>query len=310
MNKSFNEAGLQMAWDSTSLKLAETCLRKYQYKMIEGWQPRGLSVHLKFGLHYATALEHFYKHIALGATRDEALELVIHEALIETWDHERDEAGNRLPDTGQRWQSDHATKTRENLIRTLVWYVDQFDDNTIEVVKLSDGKPAVEYSFALPVDDGLIFSGHLDRVVTFSGDAYVMDQKTTGSTITSNYFKGFNPDTQMSMYSFAGRMVYNIAIRGVIIDAASIMVGFTRFERGFTFRTEDQLNEWYDDALATVESAHRATRENHFPLRTVSCGMYGGCEFREICSRSPAVRKNFLAGDFVKAERWDPLKSR
>jgi hypothetical protein len=40
-----------------------------------------------------------------------------------------------------------------------------------------------------------------------------------------------------------------------------------------------------------------------------ACGNYGGCPFRELCSRSPKVRENFLKSDYVD-HNWDPLKAR
>lgn len=292
--------GKQFAWDSTSLKLVETCHYKYYLKMGEGWSNRRKSVHLLFGGWFADAREHYYKYRALGATSNEALCKVVREALIATWDDEK----------GVPWVSDHNTKTRENLIRTIVWYVDQFENDKIEVIKLADGKPAVELSFALPVDNGIIFCGHLDSLVNYSDDLYVMDQKTTQSTISSYWFDQFTPDTQMSMYTFAGKMIYKMPVKGVIIDGAQIAVGFTRFERGFAFRSEGQLNEWYDGAMAHIEAIHRSTKNNFFPMNTTSCGMFGGCEFRSICSRSPEVRERFLEGDFERTERWNPLKTR
>lgn len=294
--------GVQVAWDSTSLKLAETCLRKYQYKMIEGWQPRRKSVHLLFGGWYATALEHYYKHRALGLNSNDALIFVVREALEATWIREENYNGP--------WISDHPTKTRENLIRTIVWYVDQFENEKVEVVRLNDGSPAVEYSFRLSVDDGVMFSGHIDRLVTFSDQYYVMDQKTTASTLGSYYFDQFNPDTQFSLYTFAGQMIYHLPVTGVIIDAAQVAVGFTRFERGFTFRTKAQLDEWYGNALWHIRLAQQATEKKEFPMNDTSCNNYGGCEFRGICSRSPEVRKNFLLGDFTQEEVWNPLRSR
>ena len=303
--------GTQWAWDSTSIKLAETCLRKYQYKMIDGYQPARKSVHLLFGGWYASALEHYYGYTAAGMSSDEALLEVVGETLIETWEYESDEAGDPIPGTGAPWQSDHNTKTRENLIRTIVWYIDQFgDDDSMQTVILSDGKPAVEHSFRLEADNGIILCGHLDRLVEYGGKPYIQDQKTTGSTITGRYFDGFNPDTQMSLYTFAGRAIFGLPVKGIVIDAAQIAVGFSRFERGFTFRDDASLTEWYDDSMYHIERAQVATRENHFPKNAASCGNYGGCEFHNICSHSPTVREQFLKGDFVQGKRWDPLEVR
>lgn len=336
MNQSFDATGAQWAWDATSISLAQTCLRKYKYKMIEGWSPRNQSAHLRFGSAYASALEHYYKYRALGADSEEALRKVVFEALIETWDYPTCETckghgiidqslggasqsvatscpdclGKGTAGEGKPWESDHNLKTRENLIRTIIWYVAQFEDEAITVWHTPEGKPAVEYSYTLNVEDGIAFCGHIDRLVEYADAIWVMDQKTTGSAITKKYMDGFKPNTQMSMYSFAGKAVYSAPIKGVIIDAAQVAVGFSRFERGFTTRTETELNEWYDDAMYWIAQARAAAIEQHFPMNPASCGNYGGCEFRHVCSRSPEVRPRFLAADFEQGPSWDPLERR
>lgn len=306
----FDASGAQYAFDSTSIKLAETCLRKYKYKMIDGWQPERKSPHLIFGGIYASALEDYHKAIAQGIDREQAIRDVVHMALIETWEHDLDDEGNPVPDSGHPWDSGHNLKTRGNLVRSIVWYFEQFASDPCETVILSDGTAAVEHSFKLPVDNDIIFAGHLDRLVNYSDSLYVQDQKTSGSTITARFFDGFNPDTQMSMYTWAGQAIFGVPVKGVMIDGAQIAVGFTRFERGFTFRSSDQLDEWYDGVMHTIETARRATLDNYFPMNPSSCSQYGGCEFRFVCARAPSVREQFLKGDFVQGEIWNPLRSR
>lgn len=294
------ENGIQFAWNSTSLKLIQECLYKYKLIMLDGWQSEELSVHLRFGAAYATALEHFFKHLADGKSREEALLQVVRDAMIETWDTEAD-APHKF---------DHNTKTRENLIRSIVWYFDHFSEDTMPTVILQDGRPAVEHTVVLPVDNNIIFTGHLDRLVEYTGNIMIMDQKTTGTTITPRYFEGYSPDTQMSMYTFLGKAAFQLPIKGVVIDAAQIAVGFTRFERGFTFRTQSQLDEWYNNMMYQIETAQAATKENYFPQNTTACGNYGGCPFREACSRSPEVREQFLKARFVQGVPMDPLSVR
>jgi len=303
----FTTDGVQYAWDSTSLKWAQSCLRYYKYKMIDGWQSVLKSHHLLFGGHYATALEHYHKHRANGMSLDEALEEVVHEALINTWEVTGTKDGESI---GRPWDSFDSAKNRETLIRSIIWYIDTFAEDSLSTVILPNGKAAVEYSFTLEIDYGNLLSGHIDRLCEMNGDYYVMDQKTTGSTITSRFFDQFNPDTQMSLYTFAGKAIFELPVKGVIIDGAQIAVGFTRFERGFTFRTESSLDEWYDDTLFTIQSVQDATRNNHFPMNPTSCNNYSGCEFRKVCSKSPEVREQFLKADFVKGKRWNPLERR
>lgn len=324
MNESW-ENGVQFVWDATSISLAQSCLYKYKLKMIDGWRPRRASVHLRFGGHYATALEHFHKLIYVDKLPyDDALRAVVREALEATWDRACPECqGTGLIEdqtcpvcagakevAGTPWASDDPNKTRETLIRTIIWYLEEFREDTVQVRLLADGTPAVEHSFMLPVDNGIIFSGHLDRVVDYSGDTYVMDQKTTKSTLSAYYFDKYSPNTQMSMYTFAGQAVLAAPIKGVIIDAAQIAVGFTKFTRGFTFRTQPLLDEWYNDTLFWIAQAQEATRRNHFPQNPAACDQYGGCEFRSICQRNAALRENFLRAGFDRMAPWNPAESR
>lgn len=298
-NKSFAN-GVQWAWDATSISLAMTCPRKYYYTMIRQIQPRGLSVHLRFGQLYASALEHFYKYRADGASIDDALLRVVRETMIATWID------------GAPEQFAHSSKTRNSLLRSIVWYVDQFGEESpdgIQTYHLSDGRPAVELSFTLEISPDLVFCGHLDRVVSYAGQLYVMDQKTTASTIGPYFFDQFKPDVQMSMYTFAGQAILQSPIRGVLIDGAQIAVGFTRFERGFTYRTKDELEEWLSDVLHIIEQTREYTRAEQFPRNLTACQNYGGCPFKPLCSTSFSHRESVIASDYIP-KLWDPIERR
>ena len=186
--KSFDESGIQYAWDATSLSNYEKCPRYYQFVNLLGYQPKDKSVHLIFGGLYAAALEHYHKYLTEGMSVDDATIAVVRAAMVETWEYdwEDDVDGQRtkIPGSGKPWDSMHSTKTRETLIRSIVWYLDHFADDETKVI-YTDGVPAVEYSFALPLDNDIVWCGHIDRLVEYSGDPYVMDQKTSGSTISS-----------------------------------------------------------------------------------------------------------------------------
>ena len=315
---------VQFAWDSTSLGWLKTCPRLYEYQMIEGWRPRGSGVHLVFGQHYHSALECYDKYRALEPerTHDEAVHNTVHELLLWTWDRENGP-----------WTSDHPSKNRETLVRSVVWYLDQFKDDPAATLILANGKPAVELSFRMELDWGpkltevwysnnineenqlrghkqpYILSGHLDRVVDFGGQKYVMDRKTTGSSPTPHYFDGFAPDNQMSIYTLAARVQFSTPVAGVIIDAAQIAVGFTRFQRGFTYRTEAQLEEWLADFRFWTAQAEGFAETGYWPMNDKSCNQFGGCTFRRICSKNPEMRQTFLESDFER-KPWNPLQSR
>ena len=305
----FSAPGVQWAWDSTSLGTFKDCPRKYFYTLVMGYRARGESVHLTFGIHYHHGLEYYDKLRAEGQDHEDALREVVFDLMCRTWTRESDE------DEGRPWTTDH-TKNRETLLRSVVWYIEYFRDDPAKTLILSNGRPAVELTFRFEVDDGLVLSGHLDRVVEFADGIYVMDRKTTGSTVGAYYFERYEPDNQMSLYSLAAQVVYQTPVRGVIIDAAQIAVGFTRFARGMTYRTPDQLQEWLTFTKQWVAQAqamgHAMTTETDhrpWPMNDKSCHDYGGCPFRKVCSRSPSVRQQILESDY-EVSHWNPLESR
>lgn len=299
---SFNSSGFQYAWDSTSITSFATCPRKYYYSMLQGWTSIHKSVHLIFGGHYASALEHFHKHIAAGITFDDAQRLVVKEVLENTWDRE-----NMVP---QDWM--HASKTRDTLVRSIVWYLEHFKNDPMKTVILSDGKAAVEYSFSVDLNEDYVYCGHIDRLVTYgdADDIYVQDQKTSGAQITPRYFEGYSPDYQMTGYTWAGQIIFSMPVKGVVIDAAYIAVGFTAFGRQPVTRSDKQLEEFRHEVLHYIASAKRCHEAGYYPMNRTACGNYGGCEFRRICGAVPGIRDNLLEGQFKRKDRWDPLSRR
>lgn len=332
---------LQFAWDSTSLGYLKRCPRLYQLTIVEGWRRKGNhgSVHLDFGGWYHSALELYDRLRAEGQGHEDALQDVVHETLLWTWtDREMEQredgpSDQEVAGTGRPWDSEHNLKTRGTLVRSVVWYLEQFRDDPAKTIILANGKPAVELSFRMEtewfptvdrkvvLDNGLsatetrnwdspyILCGHLDRVVEFCGANYVMDRKTTTTTISANFFSAYNPDNQMSLYTLASRVIYQSPVKGVIIDGAQIAVGFSRFERGFTYRTESQTEEWLDNTREWLRLNEAFSAADFWPMNDTACHQYGGCTFRGICSKSPEVRQQFLETDF-ETRFWNPLIAR
>jgi hypothetical protein len=296
---------IQWAWDSTSLGWLKECPRKYQYNMIKGWRPKQPSIHLHFGLLYHAALELYDRLRTEGLDHENALIAVTRQAMRDSW-----------PWDFEPLERD--TKNRATLIRSIVWYLEEFADDPCETVILQNGRPAVELSFKMELDYGpsgqlggqpYVLCGHLDRVVTLNGSTYVSDRKTTSSTPGAYYFDGFAPDNQMSLYSIAARVVYHTPVSGIIIDAVQVAVGFSRFSRGFTYRSVAQLDEWLADTRYWLDLAVQYAKAGYWPMNDKSCHHFGGCPFRRVCSKSPEVRQVFLESDF-RREPWNPLEVR
>jgi hypothetical protein len=276
--------------------------------MIEGYVGRGERVHLEYGILYHEALETYEARKYAGLSHDEAVRQTVFNVLARTW---RD---------GRPWRSSvdlptdekASLKNRENLVRTVVWYLDKFKSDPAKIkMHLVTGRPMTELHFTFEIGGGVegypyTLCGHLDRVVEFQGESFVMEHKTTTLTLGSYYFEQYDPDNQVSLYTVASQVAFKTPVRGVIIDAVQIAVGFSRFVRSFVFKTPDQIDEWMRDLHYWLDQAEHYAEADYWPMNDKSCHKYGGCPFRDICSKSPSVRDKFLETAFERRP-WNPL---
>jgi hypothetical protein len=319
---------IQYAWDSTCLGLLKTCPRLYQYVILEGWTPHDENIHLRFGIEVHTALQEYDVSRSNGVNHEDSIHDVISALMGRTynWDVDRASKAGRY-------------KNRETLVSLVVDYLDHFGTNDpAETYIKADGTPAVELSFQFALDWGpaqgivdhstfddggyqekvdeqpYLLCGHLDRVVTLNGALLVMDRKTTQSTPGPYYFNQYEPNNQMSLYTLAGKIVLGTPVRGVCIDAMQVLLEEPNcFVRGFTYRTPDQLNEWLVDLGMLLAHNEGYAEQGYYPMNDTACDKFGGCKFRDICSKSPSIRERFLRADFTQLppeERWNPLKPR
>jgi PD-(D/E)XK nuclease superfamily len=307
-NSSFSQQipKLQIAWDSTSLGALKSCPRLYQYSIIEGYGIPLDNPHLKFGIVFHSATELYSRHRARGSDHQTSLLIALRHALVETWDFT----------LGRPWASKEPTKTRDTLLRSIVWYLDQFQNDPLETLILDNGVPAVELSFRFDTDletssgENFQLCGHIDRVVSWNGEIWITDKKTTKAELDDHWFRNFTPDNQVSLYSIAGIVTLNKEIDGLIIDGCQILVTGSRFRRKPISRSREQLEEWMTDLRFWLHQAEGYARANHWPQNEKSCGFgRNQCQFRSVCSAEPAIRQTLLDSQFSR-RTWDPLQPR
>ena len=323
---------IQYAWDSTSIGMLKICPRLYQYTMLEGWSSRHESVHLRFGIEVHLALQEYDVSRSNGISHEDSVHDVI-KALYERtydWNPLLSPANPRDP---------VKYKNRSTLVSLVLDYLDSHQEDPAETFIMANGKPAVELSFQFELDWGpgnayipepynkeqilaeggtpnqpYLLCGHLDKVVQISGALLVKDYKTTTATPGPYYFAQYEPNNQMTLYTLAGKIVLNAPIRGVCIDAMQVLLEEPhRFTRGYTYRTPDQLDEWLVDLAHLLKQNEGYATAGYWPMNDTACDKFGGCRFRDICSKSPSVRERFLRADFIQLDennRWNPLKPR
>jgi RecB family exonuclease len=291
---------IQFAWDSTSLEYLKRCPRLYYYKMIAGYTSNEEDVNLRFGGEFHQAMHEYQLMIADEIEHDEALFLTVKELLLRTDD----------------WRPESKYKNREFLVRSVIRYLDKYRDDPCKTVIRPDGQPAVELSFRLELEYGpaegqpYLLCGHIDRVVEHNGTEFFMDYKTTTTTPSDWYWGQFHPHNQMTLYTFASSVIFDTPIKGGIVRSGQIMMEDTRFTEGMTYRTEGEIEEWLFDLQHWLAMAKSYAQNNYWPMNDTACDKYGGCKFRDICSKSPSVREKFIKADFKEQPIWNPLRTR
>lgn len=299
---------LQLYWDSTSLNAIKTCPYKYYLSIICGVIPLTESVHLKFGILYHEGHEFFARRLAEGLSREEAIEETILHIMKKTWE----------PRMNRGWVSGHETKNRFTLIRTLLDHFDFYknDENIFSQVLLPDGKPAVELSFKFDLSyetpSGIPYKlcGHIDSLKEKSQRLYPRDFKTSGMSLSSSYWSQYDPNNQISTYYFAGQVIFDRKISGILIDAVQITPNGSIFERREFNRTPAQIDEWYKDLGFWIAFAETCSRQNYWPKNETACQKgFMTCEYITICKNCPNARDTWMKSGWGK-RIWDPAVAR
>ena len=288
---------LQTQVNSSSLGPFKQCPRRYYYEIVRGLRTRERQIDLEFGTLFHTFTEHYDRLRLGGEPHSHALESTIELALRATWNSE----------LHRPMVFDHSQKNRMGLIRTLVWYLDRYGENDLELLILPDGSPALELSFAFDsgyasqeTGEPIQFIGKLDKLVRLNDKIYILDRKTTRSGLGTRYFERYSPDNQFSLYSLAGRIICSLEVQGLIADAVQVGMDFSRFERALVPRPLEILEEWLFEATSWwLPFMDRCASEGYWPQNDKSCGLYGGCPFREVCSMRPGARETWLERSFV-----------
>ena len=312
---------IQYAWDSVSLTNALSCWRRYQLSIIEGWQPKStnFAIALRFGIAFHSALEFYHRQRAAGADHEAALRAVVatrpddedYASLPTCSDVAEQKEATAEDDDGIQHRNSNV-RTRYHLMRSVVWYLEHYHDEQCKTLLLPSGAPAVEVSFRVPLPieykgTSLILCGHMDRIVDFNEENWVMDYKTTKS-LSRQFFADFQLSHQLTGYTLAGQVILDKPVRGAIIDGVALQVGGVQFGRAMSRRTSSQIGEYIQTVNYVFDRAvELAETGGDYPMNTSACYF---CHFKEVCSQPPEYRQTYLKMLFEQKKAWNPLENR
>jgi len=284
--------------DSSLMSSFKACPRKFELEYGQHWKPKGQSVHLVAGKAYAEGLEYarraFYSG---GKSPEESLEIG-RQALTEAYgDFECP------PDSAK------------SLIRTLgalEFYFQNYPlaSDVITPAQLPGNKLGIEFSFSEPLDflhpvtkDPLLYVGRLDMLVSYAGNYYGLDDKTT-SQLGASWSKQWDLRSQFTGYSW-GIQKSGINLNGFFIRGVSILKTKYDTQQAITYRPQWMIDRWYENLLKSLTRMQQMWEEGYFDYNLDhSCDDYGGCPFKRVCLSSNP--ETWLPGSFEQ-KVWNPV---
>lgn len=313
--------------DSSMLTAWRACKRKHFWSTLHSLYPRGQSVHLIAGGAFAAGIEAARKRVFLDpAPRDVTHTQMLHAAypkFLYAW-------GDFRP-------PENSSKTFFTTWRALEHYLEQHPpaSDDLQPWIRPDGSPAVEYKFAVPLDDILhpdtddpiFFAGRFDMIGVYSAAGQQLigpsDEKTTGS-LGFDWASKWDLRGQFMGYCWAlraqGIKTNHAIVRGVAIlktknEVRTALIAYPDF---ILLRWERQMKRDIKEMITSYRKVKEqgvdhvdTTSLDAFYLEHLypynfgdSCDSYGGCAFTPLCSARNA--EPFFT-NYVK-HRFNPLE--
>ncbi len=291
-------------YSSSSLNTLSECPRKFQYAYVEGWTGRGENLDFIFGSQLHRCLEWYWRARVAGQDSEESLNDAVYVAM---------DMGKDLPLPSRPNQ---AGKTRIGLVNALVWYVDHWNslDSPEDIVRFND-QPAIEMHFEIhlpllnPDGEPYTIQGYVDQIREWSYGKAVWDYKSTNKAPSDYYLDQFDLSLQCAIYVIGMKVLTNEPISMFMADIIGVetrKIGLPEtipvafFARKPVTLTEEDLDEHLKDIQVLIKNNERYAEQNYWPKNTKACRF---CDFRDICKKSPSMRKPFLETEFKKDRR-------
>lgn len=306
--------------DATMISCFRSCDQKFFLEFCLGRRPAAVSIDLHAGGCFALALETIYGAIFLhGASLSEAML-----------------GGFRIFQTawGDVQPMKDTPKTKENTWAAVEEYFRVYAPATdhVQPYRLADGKPAMEFTFAIPLlpilkdheagfaighnahdgkdhffpchpsGDPFVYSGRFDMLGNWQSKPVVKDDKTTTS-IGALWSNQWDLRSQFIGYTWAcqqsGIPVDTVVVRGVGILKTKISMA-----EAIKTYSNDLVSRWHEQLRRDLWKMRRSWDEGYFDYNFAeSCSVYGGCMFKDVCASGSPQR--WL--DQFPVRRWNPL---
>ncbi len=267
------------ARDSTAMKAAKECWRKYFFSIVLGFRvPKGGSpIYFPFGSCYhmfRELLEIEYKKIKTpvpAADCDSCLE----PAWTETRKHW---PGNPTPGSS-KWDYMTEDYLLLSCITGFNWWKNEKIAGQFEIL-------ATEQSFEVVLPNGKSSGGRADQIVRWNGRPWGRDFKTTGTT-PEWYEKGqLDPVDQFFRYTHGESGLLGERIEGQLVEvlfhkkATKSDKGKPRIKSFIVSYTPAQIDRWEAEQVVLERQLDICREEDVWPACETFCGR---CQYRSVC---------------------------
>jgi len=301
--------------DNTKRKTYVSCPRKYFFEYILGLKTEKGSTPLRYGIVWHDMMEAFYKSIKeLGWTgNEEAMKAAI-VAGQKSWDEY----------TGsQEFWVDY--RTLENAVQSFLEYINHYvgDEGFMEIedvesiFQIETHWSSEEEEAAFPSLKPFMFTGKKDLMVRLNDQPWIYEHKTSGWPI-KKVKQDLHRSPQVMGYTWAGKIEYPIEEPAGVLVSYHHLSCYKRkdgsygnpkidFERVPQIYTNEDLDNWRQSFLSTVERIQIEMDRNIWPMGHDSCYQYGRCSYCNICEMNKDIHtliENVPYGYYI-TEPWD-----
>jgi hypothetical protein len=174
----------------------------------------------------------------------------------------------------------------------------------------NDGKAAVEFTFAIPIEikhpvtgNPILYAGRFDMFGLLNDTLFVVDEKTATS-LGEQWTRQWDLDSQFTGYCWAAKQ-FNYPVAGAVVRGIGMLKTKISHAEVIELRPQWQIDRWYIQLLRDVKAMIAAWKEGYFDfaLDKSACDAYGGCQFKLLCSSNEP--RQWLAD--YENHVWDPL---
>ena len=284
--------------DSTILGTFRGCRQKAYRQYVEHWKPKTTSVHLVAGGAFASGIEAARHSFYVEGQSSSDAEAAGLSGLIKHY--------------GDFECPPDSPKSLERMCGALEYYFSAYPlgADGADPITLPSGRRGIEFSFAEPLEirhpvtgDPILYTGRSDMIAHRAGGIYIYDEKTT-SSLGAQWGNQWEMRSQFTGYEWA-LLKQGIKADGTIIRGVSILK--TKYDtlEVPTYRTEYEIERWYQQVLRDVKAMIQCWEEGYWDYDLdAACNSYGQCSFTKVCKSS---EPEAWLPVFFEQKVWDPL---